>query len=244
MSSTNKTTNYELSQFLGSDKPAWLSDYNSDMGKIDTQMKANADAATAASGSASTNATNIGVLANLTTDAKTSLVAAINEVDGHADSAASVANSASTTANAASTKANALEAALNLDTINQYSSFTVTGDGVAASIEGGTVTIAKNSDGSLAKIYGNINIESSATSGDCYIRITSDSGLRPSTDLTITGTNISFAQDVTVPRWGDLIVKTTGEVLYKFNKYSNKYTSNKIFACLIFVKDFGDQPQL
>lgn len=36
MSSTNKTTHYELSQFTANDIPAWLSDYNSDMGKIDT----------------------------------------------------------------------------------------------------------------------------------------------------------------------------------------------------------------
>lgn len=54
MSSTNKTTNYELSQFLGSDKPAWLVDYNGDMQKIDTQMKANAEAAAAAQTKANT----------------------------------------------------------------------------------------------------------------------------------------------------------------------------------------------
>lgn len=54
MGSTNKTTNYELSQFLGSDKPAWLLDYNGDMQKIDTQMKANADAASAAQSKADT----------------------------------------------------------------------------------------------------------------------------------------------------------------------------------------------
>lgn len=35
MSSTNKTTKLGLSQFLGTDKPAWLEDYNSDMQKID-----------------------------------------------------------------------------------------------------------------------------------------------------------------------------------------------------------------
>lgn len=52
MSSTNKTTNYNLSQFLGSDKPAWLVDYNGDMSAIDTQMKANADAAAAAQSTA------------------------------------------------------------------------------------------------------------------------------------------------------------------------------------------------
>ena len=44
MSHTNATSNYELSQFLGSDKPAWLTDYNSDMLKIDTALNNNADA--------------------------------------------------------------------------------------------------------------------------------------------------------------------------------------------------------
>ena len=36
MSSTNKTTHYDLSQFTANDIPAWLADYNADMGKIDT----------------------------------------------------------------------------------------------------------------------------------------------------------------------------------------------------------------
>ena len=44
MKSTNKTTNYELSQYVGSDKPTYLGDYNSDMLKIDTAMHANATA--------------------------------------------------------------------------------------------------------------------------------------------------------------------------------------------------------
>ena len=44
MTSTNKTANYDLSQFVGTDRPTWLGDYNGDMTKIDAQMKANADA--------------------------------------------------------------------------------------------------------------------------------------------------------------------------------------------------------
>lgn len=39
MSSTNKTTNYELSQFVGTDIPSILVDYNGDMRKIDTAIK-------------------------------------------------------------------------------------------------------------------------------------------------------------------------------------------------------------
>ena len=47
MTSTNKTTNYALSQFEAGDRPSFLRDYNSDMAKIDAQMKRNADAAAA-----------------------------------------------------------------------------------------------------------------------------------------------------------------------------------------------------
>lgn len=36
MSSTNKTPNLQLSQFIGTDKPTWLGDINGDMVKIDT----------------------------------------------------------------------------------------------------------------------------------------------------------------------------------------------------------------
>lgn len=52
MSSTNKTTNYKLSQYIGTDKPTYLGDYNSDMLKIDTQLKANADSASNAASTA------------------------------------------------------------------------------------------------------------------------------------------------------------------------------------------------
>lgn len=60
MGATNSTTNYSLSQFISTDKPAWLQDYNGDMLKIDVAIKAaktaadsaqsTADAASSASG--------------------------------------------------------------------------------------------------------------------------------------------------------------------------------------------------
>lgn len=52
MSSTNKTTNYKLSQYIGTDKPTYLGDYNGDMLKIDKQMKMNADSASNANNAA------------------------------------------------------------------------------------------------------------------------------------------------------------------------------------------------
>lgn len=38
MSATNKTTNYELPEFVGTDKPSWLTDFNGAMTKIDTAL--------------------------------------------------------------------------------------------------------------------------------------------------------------------------------------------------------------
>ena len=71
MSSTNKTTYYNLSQFANNDKPSWLNDYNNDMTIIDTNLKLNSN--------------NVGDLTNLTTTSKTNVVSAINEVDSNTD---------------------------------------------------------------------------------------------------------------------------------------------------------------
>lgn len=112
-SSTNKTTHYELSQYVSSDLPTYLVDYNSDMNKIDTGINAaqttadtastaatNAQtAAETAQGTANTAVTNaataqtgvnensakIGTMANLTTTEKTNLVGAVNEVNDKAN---------------------------------------------------------------------------------------------------------------------------------------------------------------
>lgn len=69
MSATNHTTYYNLSQFLGTDKPAWLVDYNGDMAKIDSAIKGVADdisgvgtTASNADSKADTNAQNIAQL--------------------------------------------------------------------------------------------------------------------------------------------------------------------------------------
>lgn len=111
MSSTNKTANYELSQYIGSDKPTYLGDYNSDMLKIDTQMKANADEIVVAKTSAQT--------ANTTAGTALSTAQTANQ---NAQSAGTTASTANTTANSALAKANANEADIvPLKTANTYS---------------------------------------------------------------------------------------------------------------------------
>lgn len=75
---TNKTTHYELSQYTANDKTSYLVNYNSDMDAIDSGIYD-------AQAKANTNETSIGTLSNLTTDVKSTLVGAINEVDSHVD---------------------------------------------------------------------------------------------------------------------------------------------------------------
>lgn len=48
MSSTNKTNYYKLSQYIGTDKPTYLGDYNSDMSKIDAGIHEVQETATTA----------------------------------------------------------------------------------------------------------------------------------------------------------------------------------------------------
>lgn len=48
MSSTNKTTYYKLSQYIGTDKPTFLGDYNTDMSKIDAGIHGVQETATTA----------------------------------------------------------------------------------------------------------------------------------------------------------------------------------------------------
>lgn len=240
MSSTNKTTNYDLSQFVGTDKPAWLADYNQDMSKIDSAIKSASDAGTGADGKADANATAIGTLANLTTDAKTSLVVAVNEVDSHADSAQNTASSALSTATSANNGVTAVENYLNMNNFTSYSSssFTVT-QGGGSLRSNSNITVARNAAGSLCKIYGFIVVDNST--GTCKVKLNSDTGLRPSEKITVTGTG--FIENIPA-NYGltflNIDINTDGTI--EFYGATSGTGVFRPIACVIFVKNFGDQP--
>lgn len=248
MSSSTKTTNYELSQFLGTDKPAWLSDYNTDMSKIDTQMKANADAATAASGSATSANTAIGTLANLTTDVKTSAVAAINEVDAHADTASETAASALSTATSASTAISNLSTYLTMSSVTTYntiSQFQITAGG--GTIASASMTVARNADGSLAKVYGVVAVTGTNASGDLSIKLNVDTGLRPSENISINACGICQGDNGaglgSICTSTTLTINTDGTI--SLQGYHNLGTTVYLrqLGSLLFIQNFGDQPE-
>ena len=246
MASTNKTTNYELSQFLGTDKPAWLSDYNTDMSKIDAGMKDNADGVTAVSGVATANTTAIGSLQSLTTDAKTNLVSAVNEVDSHADTAQSVANSANTTASGCRTDLNKfnltnrsdLTPTINLGTIDSNLS---------------KLQFATDSTNSIFKVYGRLTITSlNGISGTVTVKL-GQTSLRPSTAyeinsgviMTVTNTQGGYtgigSRNIKVDTDGGIYVVIAGQSSILNLNGSTATIDLIVSPCLYFNTDFGDQ---
>lgn len=85
MGATNTTANYNLSQFISTDKPAWLQDYNGDMLKIDTAIntaKLAADTAQSTATSAQSDATSaVNSVSTLATTVS-SLSTAIGNING------------------------------------------------------------------------------------------------------------------------------------------------------------------
>ena len=84
MAHTNETVNYHLSQFVGTDIPNPLVDYNGDMSKIDTAIKNVADSAVSEGGRITALETQNGS-ETLTTTAQT-LSGAVNELDSEVGS--------------------------------------------------------------------------------------------------------------------------------------------------------------
>lgn len=76
MSHTNQTPNYQLPQFLSTDKPAWMADINQAFLNIDTAMDANADNIT-------TNTTAISGLDTAVNDPGTGLVTRMGTAEGN-----------------------------------------------------------------------------------------------------------------------------------------------------------------
>lgn len=286
MASTNKTTNYDLSQYIGSDKPSYLNDYNQDMSKIDLGIHA-------AKSEADTNATAIGDLSDLTTTAKTDLVSAINEVD----SEASTANATAVQADGkADTNATAIGTLANLDTtaktnlvsatnevngkvgnlsslttteksstvgaINEVKSriddfnlstfvtptltITKTADGSAAgvTVTNNTIKIAKNSNGSLFKIYGSVYFADQAYKGELKYTF-SNTGLPPvDTAYTISNACIGFLDDGSImnQRVRDIKYETNGNITMTYTIGAASREFLYIPNCLYFNSNFGDLP--
>lgn len=244
MASTNKTANYNLSQYVGTDKPTYLSDYNTDMYNIDAQMKVNADnVATAISGietatttanTANTNAQTAISTANsassTASEASTTATNAqttANSALATATTAQSTANTANTTANTANSKADTITSRLNLSNITTYGTSDVTV--TSGTLSSCSITVATNTDGSLFKFYGEI-------SGSGLDKVILQTSLRPTSEYTINPAGIDSEG------WGRFItVKTDGKIEC-YMGFGGTTRRALYFPALYWNSDFSDEP--
>ena len=253
MSSTNHTTNYNLPQFVGSDKPAWLGDINPAMSAIDTQMKANNTLA------------QQGV-----TDASTADGKAVN-AQADATQALTNAGTAQRTANEASAEATRLGQILDTYIasmkLTDFTSCEILAQG--ANLNSAIrLTLAQSDDGSAFKIYGYYNITNNTSTAKSnpftFVNVTVgtetfsgvDTGLvlnsTPESAFVISPIGIMLTRDISsesamVIRNSTAIsmcVGTNGHIYVTANSSLPAKTTymNHVQPCLYFNTNFGDTP--
>jgi len=262
--STNKTTHYDLSQYVASDKPTYLIDYNQDMAKIDAGIYD-------AMSKATVNESNIGTMQDLTTTVKSSLVSAINEINTQLGS--NTANISTNTSNIATlgtnqgdlvnlmtTAKNNLVSAINeLKGVNDTQNTSISDieedisnlpdfnfvnfDNLTFTTSNGTISeqnmkIAANSDYSIIKLYGKLSV----AFGNYSANYTASSNLRPSENITINPSGMLVGGAYSFLAYAYLTIATDGTISISLQSRDPATANFQYFqpAYLIFLKDFGD----
>lgn len=244
MASTNKTTNYELSQYIGTDKPTYLVDYNSDMSKIDVAIKnaydrgslgvTNAATAQSAAETADGKATNAATAAASAQSTAESAATAASTADGKAVNAQTTANSA-----LAGTVENA--AKINNFNLTVYKDLTVSST-TNCTVNTNSMKMARNADGSLAKIYGYLKITVTSNANTKIVLNAQDgTGLAPAEDISI---NFCAIQQGSSSGFGykGFTIKPNGDIEINFYGRNSDVMELIFVPCLYYVKDFGDNP--
>lgn len=222
MSHTNTTANYNLPQFIGTDKPSWLTDVNGAMTSIDTQMKANADANTTTAGDLST-------LAGRVTTAEGNIATNTANIT-------TVSNVASTAGTTATNAKNTVDALSTMLDINDFGKTTATTSNGTINFQ--NVYYASNADGSVGKIYGEIGVTPST---NAPTTITFSTPFRPSETLKIGG-NVFLQHGVTRELYyTDYTIGTNGQVTIQLSQlFYNVATKINLVATLTFFKAFAE----
>lgn len=222
MSSTNKTTNYKLSQYIGTDKPTYLGDYNSDMLKIDTQLKANADTASNAvskAGAAQAVAADASKKVQSLNDSVTANSADIASLKTKNAQQDSSIQNASNTASSALNKANQNEQNItDINTRNQWILGTNIHNTGLPNYSSGSWNCSYNKFSGLLNIVGQIEFSQGSTisSSTRFATIPDNimKMIQPSGDLTIWSSLFVTRADSTL-EVNNIIMDQTGKMYTK-----------------------------
>lgn len=125
---------------------------------------------------------------------------------------------------------------MTLDTFEVLENATVTHGTVSSQ----GITLAKNYDGSVAKLYGTLVVDANSNLG---CEVTLQTSLRPKTDITINCLGIR-QQTTTLTEFFSVnpTIHTDGTVTFSFGTSTgNRGHKIILFPCLLFIKDFGDK---
>ena len=167
MSSTNKTTNYKLSQYIGTDKPTYLGDYNGDMNKIDAAIKAVKDAGSTATSTAASAESKAEAAQRTAGEASASADAAQRTADNAktlAQSAQTTATGAAGNASSALTKAQAAEQNVaDITNKNIWTAASGIGNKGVTNYVNGDFHANYNKFSKLLNVYGQMEVSASTT---------------------------------------------------------------------------------
>lgn len=206
MSSTNKTSYYNLSQYIGTDKPTYLGDYNSDMAKIDAgihQVQETATTANQTAGSAEAKVTQVTAVANQNSDDISDLQASVSSI-----------NSSNVTRDSNISKAQASATIANDNATDAQKSVTRLSNNVSLWEE-----ITGNSGGVVARINRTLRlIVFNATfpgTGDASRRVLFNiQNISPTKDIDFTGNVVDQSNGVSTLAIEGFRLKTNGDVVF------------------------------
>lgn len=246
MASTNKTPNFDLSQYIGSDKPTYLGDYNSDMSKIDTAMATNK--------TNSENAVTVATGANETASNAQTIATQAQTTAQQANTLAQTAKSAADTAQASANQANQGLTNFNLTQHSTINTGNVISGGGSLSTSTTNLYLDTNANKTIGKFYGAFNINNITSNnvqvkfsnqpiyieetftiacvGLCYSLINGNP-----TSYAIKPVNATFTKNTSVPNNTDITLSMTPD-----NSTTGSGNGLRIilFPCLYFFNDFGN----
>lgn len=216
--------------------------------EVNTEVGTNTTTIGNLSTQVSANTGNIGTMANLDTTDKTNLVNAVNEVN------TDVGNLSNLNTTDKTSTVNAINEIINKFNFNYKNNlqFTVTvesGSNPTISQSNTRLNSAYNDDGSIGKIYGNIELTGGGAQNTLsYLTVSSnDTGLRPSSNITLDGCAFMSIQgasgDYNRTRVITYTLKTNGTIeISNLPIWANEVRNISFIADLIFATDFGDSP--